>query len=439
MDRYTDPKTMTVLLQRGLPGYCLGQWEIEGLRIAKVRRNASRWRNPCPIAVCYALELREPSSGKRGRQLLYAKAFRDGGSREAFARLDRATLATPAYGPPVAHLAEADMVVWSLPNDPGLPQLVPLLDELHGNASLPWSALGLEQGAPIRVETELLRYEPEERASLRCTLRNGDQARVIYGKTFSDERGRDIARRFEHFWQRAATDSHAPLVARPLGYAASERIFWQAAAEGRPLGQALDEERDASPMLALARALAALHGESLPGTPERTSTHWVEEARRRRVKISRALPALADRAARVEAAIGRHAGRFADAARSLIHGDFHIDQVWLQGKRPLFFDFDEFAQGDPLEDLAACLARLARPAWPADFVAALGAALTGEYARCAGRNFDARRLQWHLAVQYLVQASRAFVFQKPRWQEELAGMLGRAELCVAALDAGDGS
>lgn len=428
-DTYIDPAAMAALMQRGLPGYRSGQWTIEGARLWRVRRSASRRRNPCPIAVCYALDVREPGSGRRGEQLVYGKAYRGGSGGEAFARLDTAALATPAYGPPAAHLAEADMVVWSLPNDPGLPQLPALLQ--GGGRFLPAAMSGGGAGA----QTEMLRYEPEERATLRLRLRPGEPA--IYGKTFCDQRGREIARRFEHFWQQSALDSGAPLVARPLGYAPAGRVFWQAAAEGRPLTQVLDEVRDPAPMVPVARALARLHGSTLEGIAPRAPGHWAEEARRRRVKISRALPPMAESAARAEAAIARHSSRFGSVPQGLIHGDFHIDQVWLQGERPLFFDFDEFAQGDPLEDLAACLVRLSRRDWPACFVAALAQTLIDEYARCIGRQFDPQRLHWHLAVQHLVQASRAFVFQKPDWQQELASMLARAELAIGALESGE--
>ena len=115
---------------------------------------------------------------------------------------------------------------------------------------------------------------------------------------------------------------------------------------------------------------------------------------------------------------------------SLIHGDFHPEQIWLHEGRVVLFDFDEFTLGDPMEDLATFMLKLAQAGVAAELVSAW----VDEYAASAPRRFDARSLRWHLAVQSLVQASRAFVFQKPGWAIELGHRLAGAEARAAALD-----
>jgi hypothetical protein len=49
------------------------------------------------------------------------------------------------------------------------------------------------------------------------------------------------------------------------------------------------------------------------------------------------------------------------------------------------------------------------------------------YSRHAPTRFDGRRLHWHLAVQQLLQAGRAFVFQVPDWHSQIESRLSRAE------------
>ena len=109
------------------------------------------------------------------------------------------------------------------------------------------------------------------------------------------------------------------------------------------------------------------------------------------------------------------------------HGDFHAGQVGIDRQRIVLFDFDEFALGDPLEDLAAFVTRLPAAGAPAEF----GTLLVAAYAQAAPEQFSRRRLHWHLALQMLLQASRAFVFQVEGWRAELERRLACAEALIA--------
>jgi aminoglycoside phosphotransferase (APT) family kinase protein len=101
--------------------------------------------------------------------------------------------------------------------------------------------------------------------------------------------------------------------------------------------------------------------------------------------------------------------------------------VWLDNERVVLFDFDEFTLGDPMEDLAGFVTKLGRVATGSEFAAQL----LDAYSRMAPERFCQRRLQWHLAIQHLLQASRAFVFQVNDWRLELERRLARVEaLCV---------
>jgi hypothetical protein len=429
LDTCTDLPAMQALLQRCLPGFAEGRLRIDALRVHKARRSSSQQRNPHPITLCCELQVHDRLHDKTGSQWLYAKMFRNGASAGCFASIDSSGLQPPAFGEALAHVAELDMVFWALPNDPGLPQLAALLDPERLRPLLPWAVLAIDPQRCSGVAVELQRYEPEQRATLRCTvtLEGSDAPLVLFAKTFCDARGRAIDERFRYFWQRAQNDPMAPLVAPPLGYDAATQTAWQGAAEGVPLLQALAEGDAAALFLKVTQALTTLHTAPLAWHRERPLAHWRAEARRRQTKIERAEPALAARALALVDAIDAQAARWPNVPLGLIHGDFHPDQVWLHHGRVVLFDFDEFTLGDPLEDIAEFAIKLADVDLCRAFIAAAAAT--------AGARFDADRLRWHLAVQSLLQASRAFIFQRDGWRAELVLWLARAEREAAALTA----
>lgn len=367
VERCLDPAELRAALQCHWP-------RVDAVQVLAVRRSTSRRRDPHPLTLrCDVHE--------GGRRVpMHGRVFRDGASAAAWP------------GAPVLHLPALDMLMWPWPHDPGLPQLPALL-----------AAGG---------QVEVLRWEPADRATLRFT--EGPQVR--YAKTFGDERGAAVHARIRHAWAVAQADAGAALVGEPLGHDAATRSVWQAEAAGLPLAP-----MHGLPVAArLARALARWHAApaALAGDTAHDAAHWRAEAAARAAKIGRADPAQAERARRL-------ADRLADRApagrpHALLHGDFHAGQVAVHGLRPVLFDFDECTLGDPMEDLAAFAAR---PGPGSDFAAALW----GAYAQAAPEAFDLDALRWHLALQHLLQASRAFVFQVPDWRTVLDRQLSRAE------------
>jgi len=434
LDLCTDGAAMQAQLQAMLPGFADGSLRIDALGVSSVRRNTSQQRNPRRLTLCYDLAVHEPVSGRRGVQWLYAEVFRDDVDAVASAARQRGPLTPPAFGEPLVHLPHLRMLLWALPNDPGLPQLSTLLDPVRAAAVVPGAG-----SAGVRIE--LLRYAPEQRATLRYTLpgRAGAAPSQVYAKTFRDGRAGAIAARFRHFWQAARGDATAPLVAEPLGCDEGLRTVWQAPAAGVPLRDTLGEADAPRWMAGVARALARLHAAPLAPTATatpRSVAHWVDEVDRRRRKIARIDAALAPRAQHIAETLRAHAPRHLQRPMSLIHGDWHLDQVWVQGDRLLLFDFDEFTLGDPMEDLAEFvlkLEQLERHDLRAARGSALASVLIAHYRAAAPQRFDAAALAWHLAIQSLLQASRAFIYQQPDWQRTLERRLAACEVRTAAL------
>ncbi len=385
------------------------QGVIDAVRITKAHRSASLHRDPNPLKFCAEADLHSGATLK-----LYGKVYRAGASAAA----------APDSG--ALHVPELDLLLWLWPADPALSQLAHLLDP---------SVVQPFWGTPA-ADVQMLRYEPECRATLRYAHPDG---RVLYAKTFCDTRGQTVYRRFAWMWERSQQDANAPLVARPLQCSADGRTLWQEAAQGTPLLQLpIGAQVSAQPrgdwLLPLAHAIATVHiaPTSLAGPTPRDRDHWLAEVRRRRNKISRVLPELTELANATANAIVHAAAHLPPHAPALIHGDFHPDQVWFDGQRIVLFDFDEFALGDPMEDLAEFIVKLP----PGSSSAQLVAWWLGAYAQVAPQHFCHQRLRWHMAVQQLLQASRAFIFQLDDWRGQVQRRLGRAHVLATQIDAG---
>lgn len=396
---------------------------IDRLQVLKARRSTSRQRHPHPITLWLEAQVREPQ--RSGVQRLYGKAYRHGASAQALAKAQCTATTQPAFGVPVAHVAELDMLLWAWPNDPVLTQLPRLLQADALRSYLPASVSGRADAPQI----EVLRYEPERRATLRYRWHDT----VVYGKTFCDERAAVLHQRFQHFWALSRADATAPTVAEPLGFDASTRTLWQAAAQGQPLLDLAGGADGPAHFAAVGRALACLHQAPLGSSSSRPLAHWVTELGRRCNKISRTAPDSTERARAVTETLRRAADRLPATPLGLIHGDCHPDQMWIDRGRVLLFDFDEFSLGHPMEDLAEFCVKLEQAALPPGTRQSLQAALLGAYREAAPQHYCAPTLAWHRAMQSLLQASRAFVFQRPGWTQELQQHLARTEQLTAEL------
>ena len=443
-----DAERLREALQRSMPECNAGEWTITELRLSKVRRSSSKSRHPNPISMCIDLDLRESSSGRILVQRLYAKAYRNGASAQAFSAALQDLLVAPPVGSAVLHVASLDMVLWAWPNDPSLPQLAVLTDRQrlagHLAQTQAWADVGVHS-------VEVLRYEPERRATLRCELnaiRAGQPGLVAFGKTFADDKAQALQERFQSFWRLAGSDEQAPAVAEPLGWDPATRTLWQAQAKGIPLlalvnstpadavappgltlhavsklspsgaGQAALEELERT-----GRALACLHLCALPVSTSRSTDYWINEVRLRVQKISRAAPDLKLAAQQLAVLLEGAAEQAPRACQTLIHGDFHPEQVWVDGARIVFFDFDEFASGNPMEDLAEFIVKLEQCGASRIQCSAQVQAFVNGYREAQPKFFDANWLQWHMAVQTLLQASRSFIYQQPGWRVLMAERL----------------
>lgn len=413
LDAYTDPQAMRARLQPRLAEIGLAGAPIERLRVMHALRRAPR-RHPgsgaCRIAVCYEAQFGAPAARS---EILYGKVY----PAEAACRavLAAGDAAAPAW------LEDIEMLVWRFPDDPGLPQLAGLLDAACGERTLP-SGLALHGLRGAR----LLRYRPEERATLAWRSAEG----LFYSKTFAGDEGAALPQRFAHFHGR----EDAFEVAEPLGYDAPTRSFWARGVAAEALADVVTPQNLADWMERVAAALAALHAAPLAVAATHHVSGLVDAARKRAAKIARAVPECGPQARALAECIAAAAPRHAGVPLGLIHGDFHADQLRVRGRRLVLFDFDEFARGDPLQDLASFAVKCRHP--DRRIAAAMPLRLAEAYARQRPAAFDGARYAWHLAVQWLHKASRAFVWQQPGWRAAVRAMLGEAVAVAGGRDHG---
>lgn len=412
-----------------LPGFANGPLRIDALHLAQARRSASHHRHPHPLTLQARLQVCDTASGQCREQVLYGKVFRDGRTAHPGA----AELVPPACGPAWAWLAPLQMAVWALPNDPGLPQLPALLNRHTLPAHLPPGHRPAAGGATLEQHT------PEVRALLRVPVHGPEGATALYGKTFASlALAQQVQQRQQWAWAATQGQALAPQVPRPLGLDEASHTVWLAAAEHPGLAAAGRLAPPAEGFAAAGRALAWWHAQAgQPGVPSlalphQGLAHHLAEARHRQKKIHRVGTALdSARASAFLATLERTAAGLPERPAALLHGDFHAGQVALPPHGGcVFFDLDEMALGDPMADLTAFALRLNLGPQPADH--ARTAFLQG-YRSVRPQAWNGLAWHWHVLLQSLQLAARAFVFQRPGWRSELSARLVAAEPSRLAL------
>lgn len=430
----TDGDAMAGPLLRQLVGPGDTPWEIDHCHVVQARRHLSeqiREEGAPWLDVCYQLDLRNAQRGTQHDVWLYAKAYSEGRSMDAYRAALPVACVIPDLGSPVMHMPELDLVVWPLPNDPVMGQLPALLDPVAIQPHL--RPLATSPAGPGIGEIHIVRYEPEDHCLARIELGDASNEAAIYGKSYAGEKWRDARDCMHALWCRGCVDPRAFVVGRPLGSCPALHAIWQEEVRGEALADRLagpfaEATLDAA---AAAAALAVLHSGPLIAREARPIGDAVTLARRWCATLARADGRFA---ADLDAMLF-HLERAAAPPRRLVavHGDFHIDQMqWWNGRIALF-DYDSFTIDSPARDVADMVGHLlcredGRADWP------LVAAHFVELYRlhCGGRLAE-RELDWYLQLMLLREAHRSFVRHRAGWQERTLRALVMARAGIAAL------
>ena len=430
----SDAEAMRSVFQARLFAACGGRLAVSGCEILYTRlktyRKPESWHK-ATLSVCYLLDVVDPANAVEAGQILYAKAYRDGRSAAEYVKIDRDSLVRPEYGQSVTHFADLDMIVWAFPNDPAMPHLPELINAREVVRHLPYRSMsaGLDTPADLAgMSVEVVHYRPECRCTIRYELLWGEpdatHTSTLFGKTFSDGQAKAVHERMEYLWQAAQREPERIVVARPLGYCEAVRTVWQEGVPGIRLASVIDAWNCRDYLDATARGLALLHDSGLASPVTILPEGLLVDLRKKAGKIGAAVPRLRERMASL---VGRVETGLPDLAASplkLIHADFHIGQLLAHEGKVVFFDFDEFARGDPAQDLANFIVDLHFHGFDPALVRRMSEDLLEAYQFCGDAAEE--NVRWHAQVQFANKAYRFYLQQKPRLESEIEWILDAA-------------
>jgi Ser/Thr protein kinase RdoA (MazF antagonist) len=352
--------------------------------------------------------------------LVASRTFRDGRSQSVYERaLDGARPAGPLRA--VAHDPELETVFWTFPNDrkiATLPSLSPATDTISQLL-----------GRPI-ARTVLAAYAPEKSATAACFDEPAGRP-VAYAKVFADA-GELAASHAAHtaVFDQLGTGHSALRVPAVLASSEEDRLLVVEAIEGRRIDTLRGPEH-LEAMRRFGAALATLHSLPAPAALRRfvrlDPAHQPPAAE----VIGRARPDVAVAAAHL-------AGELAGAAPATgehvcLHGDVHLKNGLLQGRRVALIDLDQAGRGPAAADLGSAMAGLRYHALVTDETARgerLQQALLDGYAVLRELP-DPDTLRWHFAAALLSErALRAVNRIRPDGLAHLGAVLADARAAL---------
>jgi aminoglycoside phosphotransferase (APT) family kinase protein len=304
------------------------------------------------------------------------------------------------------------LVAWRFPADPKVPWLAEAADPARVLRHLPFPA---DRVASV----EVLNYRPENRMVARYGVVVGESEKLVYGKTYSDDRGLRVHERFEALAERGL------LPVRSLGYAPAIRTVFQEAFDGVPLR----EHANRAVLLRRAGArLAELHSSGIACRDRFTFAGMHADLTKKMAKLAVACPNLADRLVLASRRLGSSIVTLPACQPCVVHGDFHIRQLMVRdGVEVALLDFDEIGMGDPAEDIGHFLADLRGDGFDDAFVREAKLALLEGYRVAGDSTIQPQRLRWHTAYQLLTRAYRSLLQLKPEFDVRVEQHLQWAE------------
>ncbi len=414
-----------------------GVQRIECCRVAYVRYGPGR-----QCIVGYRLEVADPAGGRRGGQIVCARAFAEPRSERYLARRASRMRRPPGFGPPFVHLPDPGLFVTAFPNDLRMRELYRLVDRarlkrpLRAALGSPKAAVADSgEGAP---PIEIVSYKPERSCLVRFGLRPSgstqETPRPVFARIYHNDRGEQIYRGMQEAWRRAGTSDGALSVAEPLGYDPEARILVQAAVPGVPLLTQAEGDRFMAAVGVAARGLAALHVAAARLERTRTPASMLRSYAGGAAGLGSIDANAGGRLDRCVARLRDTMPTLSGTAQRLIHGDFSLNQMLVDGGRVAIIDFDQVCLGDPYMDLGSFLARTETMVFEGHLTEATAqsatAAFLHDYEAAGALPLDAGRLDWYKAAGFIARALSSGSGLKPDWQGLLDYCLARAEQLI---------
>ena len=347
----------------------------------------------------------------------------------AFAKLTRRESFVPEDGFAPFLDEETPTIVAPFPNDPELPSLRYVYDPTRFRRTLsrtrppayPKEEWRLQKR---HIRTELLAYKPGRRAVFRVRvgvrhLERDEKVRLFWHIKVGTPEITDRNLLLAEWFSEAVGDRYEWRVPRPWGYSQTRSMVSTEWVPGEPL------EGDPTHLERVGRALGELHGLSADasGLPTAFDAPAESAALASLAKdLAHLVPEATDRWSAVATTLAeRLAPLFADPA-TVVHGDFHRDQVVIDEGRVVIVDLDNAGLGVPLLDVAAFCASRIEQGRASDEDEAF---LTGY--RTTGRTVEESTLSVAIAHQLFRRAIFPFRDLHPDWPTELLRRLEQVE------------
>jgi aminoglycoside phosphotransferase (APT) family kinase protein len=321
--------------------------------------------------------------------------------------------------------ADGEVRVYPFPLDPGLPGLATAFDS---DAMRPVLARALtgdrssQRGRVVTYRSELIRYRPMRRCTLRLELGMADRARPgvlrrreLYAKLYHDAEKAAAAHAAQTMVS-AANSAREVVFARPAGHAPELNMVLQEPLSGTPVEPLLGVD-DGAASTATAAAVAALHDLEVTDARMRPIEPAVVRMRARADAVSQLDRPLGAAMAKVADRLLHMLGRLDHwgATVCLVHGDCKPSQFLIGPAGVSVLDLDHCGMADPASDVGAYMAGLRarearRPARAGSRLHTARARRRFLDAYVARRGDDGLvlRVRWYEAAALLRKAYRAF-------------------------------
>ncbi len=427
--RLLDVRHVATLLHAELPDCKSGNWQITRCSIQHPRYKT--YLNPAShhkafLAVAYHIDGINLKTKRFDNRIVYVKAYL---GKRSFTEYEQARAAlAKADQSALLHLANYGMVLWCFPNDPQLPSLPKLLD---ANAMQGYFSEGLLADKPETVAIKIINYRPE----IRCTCRYditfaAGQNTTLYAKNFADHNGAEIYQRQLNLSQGSQANClfSGFTIAKPLLYDADNHTLWLEGLAGSPLLGMLYDDNAKSILKQIAKNIVAFHTGYLPNLPMLTELDLLAEITKKVAKLCLAYPNNADRLQRIIQQLSEQFATLPVVPDGLLHADFHIQQLLqCEDGSIALFDFDELATGNPLVDVANFVADLYRHQLGVEFTHNLTQVFFADYQHFSQVSLNVTHFVWHLQIQLITRAYRAYLQQKPDQHDVMSQMLQIAQ------------
>ena len=254
-------------------------------------------------------------------------------------------------------------------NDPKMPFLVQALNPLEVQHQFQHCYLPLtRENDQVQLNAiRVTRYRPGKRCLVEYDLKlERPDAPVenitLVGKVRSSSKAWASYHLVKSLWDAGfgGNSEDGISVPEPMGVIPEFQMWLQRKVQGELAGKLLIEASGVALAQRLAQAIHKLHQAGIPTSHRHTMAHELRILHKRLLRLAQMKPQWTQRLKRLLDAGARLGNTILEPSLRGIHGDFHPDQVIVDGARLYLLDFDHYGEGKPASDLGRFLENLTK-------------------------------------------------------------------------------